>query len=419
MSTPDPTSPHIIGLTGSFGSGCSYVAREILSKLDAQYRYGGPNTVEHPAYRTLSLSDVLREQFKQQTGQDPEKCQRKGLQDFGDKVRLDKGHHYFAEQVISEISNLSEAVPEKGWIVDSIRNPAEVRALRNYSNRFFLFGIYADTEMRWKRVKTKYNGNLEAFDRDDKRDKGDESVCYGQQVGECFAEADVVVANQNDFEFPGNDDFKELAGRLSQYVRLTSRPLERQQPIRSDESSMAMAYAAAQRSSCMKRKVGAVIVDESGDVISSGFNEVPKGERPCIKRYRVCYRDWRCTDFFKRLGEQFPEVAGQEAAMESAFRSEFKILDYCRALHAEERAILNLARSGRSTSLATCTLFSTTYPCRLCANKIANVGMKEVVYLEPYPQQEAKDILRAAGVPDRLFEGVTFKAYFRLYGEEK
>jgi deoxycytidylate deaminase len=95
------------------------------------------------------------------------------------------------------------------------------------------------------------------------------------------------------------------------------------------------------------------------------------------------------------------------------------MLDYCRALHAEENAILNLVRNGQSVSLRECTLYTTTYPCRLCAQKIANIKMKRVVYLEPYPQSEAKDLLNDADVIDEFFQGITFRAYFRIYGDQK
>jgi deoxycytidylate deaminase len=88
-------------------------------------------------------------------------------------------------------------------------------------------------------------------------------------------------------------------------------------------------------------------------------------------------------------------------------------------LHAEENAIVNLARNGRSVPLERCTLYTTTYPCRLCANKIVNVGIKRLVYLEPYPDQEAKKILEHGAVRDEFFEGITFKAYSRVYGEKR
>lgn len=104
----------------------------------------------------------------------------------------------------------------------------------------------------------------------------------------------------------------------------------------------------------------------------------------------------------------------EREASYSLFKKNFKILDYCRALHAEENAILNVARVGASAALPTSTLFTTTYPCNLCANKIAQVGIKHIVYFEPYPMEEAKKILEDKGVEQEPFEGVTYNGYFRL-----
>ena len=60
------------------------------------------------------------------------------------------------------------------------------------------------------------------------------------------------------------------------------------------------------------------------------------------------------------------------------------------------------------------TLYTTTYPCNLCANKIAQVGIKKIVYYEPYPQKEAKDVLNNHDVKQIPFEGVTSNGYFRF-----
>ena len=90
------------------------------------------------------------------------------------------------------------------------------------------------------------------------------------------------------------------------------------------------------------------------------------------------------------------------------------MLDYCRALHAEENAIVNMARLSVSANLNKSTLYTTTYPCNLCANKIAQVGIKQIVYFEPYPQKEAKDTLAAHSVEQTPFEGITFNSYFKF-----
>ena len=402
MVEQDLQNPLIIGLTGSFGSGCSYVAENILRDK------GG--------FALLSLSkDVLRPLFKEVTGKDPDKSPRRELQDFGDKIRQEKGLGYLALEAIKKI----EGGENGKWVIDSIRNPSEIRRFREDSRNFFLFGVYADKEIRWARVKHIYNDNRREFDKDDINDTGEDNLPHGQRVGDCFYSSDILLKNDEPFAEINNEDFNKFAGRIGEYVNLVSSPLSRQRPIRQEEALMAAAYAISQRSSCMKRKVGAIIVDPLENVISSGFNEVPANEKPCEKKYNSCYRDWVCSKFFEDLKTKIPEVVGKEAELNGLFRKRFKILDYCRALHAEENAIINLARNGSSVPLDQCTLYSTTYPCRMCANKIVQVGIKHIVYLEPYPDIQAKTILQKNLVMDDFFEGVTSNAYFRLYGEEK
>lgn len=398
----DTQNPLIIGLTGSFGSGCSYIAKYILKAKEG--------------LTLLSLSkDVLRPLFKKETGNDPEQRPRRELQDFGDRIREEKGPDCLAQEAVKKI----EGTQNGKWVIDSIRNPAEVRCLRQYSRNFFLFGIYADREVRWNRVKGVYGDNRKTFDNDDKNDTGEDNPAHGQRVGDCFYEADITFSNTKQITTIGNEQFVSFAGQIGQYVELTQKPLKKQQPIRKDEALMAMSYAISQRSSCRKRKVGAIIVDGEGNVISSGYNEVPTNEIPCTKEYKMCYREWLSDKFFESLKREIPQAEGKADQLKSLFRKQFKILDYCRALHAEENAIVNLARNGRSVPLQESVLYTTTYPCRMCANKIVSVGLKHIVYVEPYPDEAVKLILENADVDARFFEGVTFKAYSRLYGEEK
>ena len=131
------------------------------------------------------------------------------------------------------------------------------------------------------------------------------------------------------------------------------------------------------------------------------------------QQYGMCYRDKLKKDYKENLKMVIKKEKEREASY-LLFKKNFKILDYCRALHAEENAILNVARVGASAALPISTLFTTTYPCNLCANKIAQVGIKHIVYFEPYPMKEAKKILEDKGVEQEPFEGVTYNGYFRL-----
>ena len=140
MPAKKQNNPLIVGLAGSFGSGCSYVAGEILKKI---------------GFECVSLSDILKKKYKEETKLDPETAKRSQLQKYGDAVRKKCGADFFAKEALKVIKR------SRGnkIVVDSIRNPSEVYVLRKSSPYFFLFGINANQETRWERVKEKYQGN--------------------------------------------------------------------------------------------------------------------------------------------------------------------------------------------------------------------------------------------------------------------
>lgn len=389
MQKREEKNLYVVGLVGPFGSGCSYVAKKI---------------VENHGYEYLSLSDVLREEYKKEKP-NKRKVLRKDLQDFGDEMRETKGADYLARIICERIKKDTT----KNYVVDSIRNPGEIDCFRKSFAEFFLFGVFAERDLRWKRVKEKYDEDRRTFDEDDKRDSNGE-VEHGQRVTDSFRMADIILLNNENIA-EGNKNEEIFLAKLKQKIHL----IEGKEPFAPTyiETNMAIAYAASMRSSCLKRKVGAVIVDITGDVFSSGYNEVPAANNTCKCEYGMCYRDKLKKDYKENLKTIIKKDKEREASY-SLFKKNFKILDYCRALHAEENAILNVARVGASAALPMSILFTTTYPCNLCANKIAQVGIKHIVYFEPYPMEEAKKILEDKGVEQEPFEGVTYNGYFRL-----
>lgn len=376
----------VIGLVGPFASGCSTVAKKIQEFYD---------------YEVLSLSDELRNLFKKENPNTEPNRQK--LQDFGDAIRREHGADYLATLVYDKIE------AGKNYVIDSIRNPEEIRFLRRKISTFFLFGVFADADLRWERAKEKYNSDRRGFDEDDKRDSS-ENFDYGQRVTDSFRNADIVILNNNNI-VPGNKYDEELNNKIKNYIEL----IEEKKKFcpGTNETNMAIAYAASMRSSCLKRKVGAAIAGRDGNIFSTGYNEVPALNDTCKSLYGTCYRDSLKTDFKQGLETEFSDKQQQDSVY-TMFKKRFKILDYCRALHAEENAILNVTRTGSSSELKEATLYTSTYPCNLCANKITQVGIKKVVYFEPYPMKEAKDILSDGNVKQEPFEGVTFNAYFRL-----
>lgn len=330
------------------------------------------------------------------------------MQNFGDKIREENGADYLAKVICDRIGQDKT----QNYVVDSIRNPEEINCLRKSFAEFFLVGVFAEPELRWGRVKGKYDEDRRNFDEDDKRDSNG-GVEYGQRVTDSFRMADIILLN-NENIVEGNKNEEIFLAKLKQKIYL----IEGKESFVPTyiETNMAIAYAASMRSSCLKRKVGAVIVDITGDVFSSGYNEVPAANNTCKCEYGMCYRDKLKKDYKENLKTVIKREKEREASY-TLFKQNFKILDYCRALHAEENAILNVARVGASAALPTSTLFTTTYPCNLCANKIAQVGIKHIVYFEPYPMKEAKKILEDKGVEQEPFEGVTYNGYFRLMEE--
>lgn len=376
----------IVGLTGPFGSGCTYIAK---------------NFFEPAGYRYLSLSDILRAESASGGT-----TSRTAMQDIGNQLRENCGADILAKKAYEIIKREDH---EK-WVIDSIRNTHEIEFFKKCFGKFYVIATWADQETRWQRVQGKYGKNRVEFDADDSRDSR-ESEETGQQVSLCYQMADIIIINNKHIVSQGTDSYIGLEKVVNRYLdiiegRESFHPTEQ-------ETLMSMAYANSMRSSCTQRKVGALIIDDYGNVFSSGYNEVPSSERPCKNTYGKCYRKYLRDQF---SGELTDVVKDEElrAQITSAVKNHFKMLDYCRALHAEESAIVNMARLGGTKNLSTATLYTTTYPCNLCANKIAQVGIRCVVYYEPYPQKEAKDILSAHSVKQIPFEGVTFNGYFRF-----
>ena len=127
----------------------------------------------------------------------------------------------------------------------------------------------------------------------------------------------------------------------------------------------------------------------------------------------MCYRKYLRKDIDDKIKNELLDEA-MATKVSSIVKINSKMLDYCRALHAEENAIVNMARLSVSADYSKATLFTTTYPCNLCANKIAQIGIKKIVYYEPYPQEEAKKTLAEHKVEQIPFQGITFNSYFKF-----
>ena len=131
---------------------------------------------------------------------------------------------------------------------------------------------------------------------------------------------------------------------------------------------MEISRLVARRSAGLRRQVGAVIVKEK-NILSTGYNGTPAGITHCAET--GCLR--------ARLG------------VPSGERHEL-----CRGLHAEQNAIIQAAKHG--VSIAGGTLYCTNFPCVICSKMIINAGLKEIVFLEGYPDALSRELLEESGI---------------------
>ena len=135
-----------------------------------------------------------------------------------------------------------------------------------------------------------------------------------------------------------------------------------------DQYFMKTAVLVSERSTCLRRKVGAVLVKDKR-ILATGYNGAPSGITHC--NVKGCLR--------------------QKLNIPSGQRHEI-----CRGLHAEQNVILQSAFHGVSTKEST--IYVTNTPCSICAKMILNAGIKEVVVLGDYPDKMAIEFLKEAEI---------------------
>ncbi|RCX14329.1 dCMP deaminase [Anaerobacterium chartisolvens] len=135
-----------------------------------------------------------------------------------------------------------------------------------------------------------------------------------------------------------------------------------------DEYFMDIVNLIKTRSTCIRRQVGALIVKDKR-ILATGYNGAPVGCKHCAEI--GCMR------------EQMQIPSGERHEL-------------CRAIHAEQNAIVQAAYSG--TSVKDGTMYVTHQPCVLCAKMIINSGIKKVVFSGEYPDKLSSELLKEAGV---------------------
>lgn len=171
----------IIGITGTKASGKGEIKRYLKAKHGFEY---------------FTLSDILKQELIKR-GKD--NYTTKDLQDMGDEFRKKHETGILAEMMIEKIKQ--EKIEKS--IIDGIRNPGEVEALRKIKN-FYLISVDAPKQKRFelllKRAKSSDPKTWQGFLEMEKRDLHDEQEQKGQQVAACMKLADLHIYNESDVE---------------------------------------------------------------------------------------------------------------------------------------------------------------------------------------------------------------------------
>jgi dCMP deaminase len=131
---------------------------------------------------------------------------------------------------------------------------------------------------------------------------------------------------------------------------------------------MEMAFLVSQRSTCLRRKVGAVIV-KNNQVVSTGYNGSPKHLPHCS--------DTGC------LRAQLKVPSGERHEL-------------CRGVHAEQNAIIQAAING--SSLKNAVLYCTNQPCSICTKLLINAEIDTIYVADNYHDELAERMLEAADI---------------------
>lgn len=135
-----------------------------------------------------------------------------------------------------------------------------------------------------------------------------------------------------------------------------------------DEYFMNIAKLVSERSTCIRRKVGAVLVKDRR-ILATGYNGAPTGITHCLEI--GCLRD------------KLNVPSGQRHEL-------------CRGLHAEQNAIIQAAYHG--VAIKDADIYCTNLPCIICTKMLINSGVKKIYYTEGYPDELSEGMLKEANI---------------------
>lgn len=386
------TEEIIIGLCAPIGTNVHYVADAIGETIKEKYGY---------EFEIIRLSNFIKLHGSLDASNLEGFKKIDSLIRSGNQLRSEKGEDILAELAISRIAlNREKLKPQDSvkytskricYIIDSIKHVEELQLFRLvYGDLFYFFGVFSIPELRTKNLENLGLKPDEVYQLMN-RDSGEE-IQFGQKVSDTFV--------QSDFFLRIDQSTSTVPHRISRFLSLI---------FASDvvtptthETAMYMAAAAAGNSACLSRQVGASITDKNGEIVSVGWNDVPKvnggvyqteegkPDHRCINMDGgKCFNDEEKSIIRDQLIDDLVKggivaFENKEKAVTIIRNSRIKeLIEFSRAVHAEMLAIIHgCQKSGERVKNGR--IYTTTYPCHNCARHIVAAGIREIYYIEPY-----------------------------------
>lgn len=355
-------------------------------------------------------------------------------------------------------------------VIDSIRNSLEAFYLRERYSAFYLIAVHDDehhdkhliqkiSNLFGESIREKEDNKrqidlifekVKRLNAEEVKNKDfEEGFFYSPNVSQCISDAEIHIANTEGMK-PESPSFYTMAEQWMKYAALILHP--GLITPSSEERCMVVAYTAKFNSSCLSRQVGAVITNEYHSIRTIGWNEVPYGHMPCglrdirellsenpeakVPNYKYVYSEYERGSskydknkmtFLQSMDDDFRYLNNVERnlkglpfpycfkSMHNRYEDE-KNQVHTRSLHAEENAMLQMVKFG-GEKLINGIIYVTASPCELCSKKLYQIGVRKIVYIDPYPGIARQNIIGNGYKRPalKLFQGAYGATYFKLY----
>lgn len=428
------TDELIIGLCGPIGTDINYISKCLKEILEDSFDY---------VCIDIKLSDFIKKKYEiQESGKTFDYYDN--LIEKGNILRKEHGNDILSKIAIHQITKNRQKksdTPEDlvkskrvCYIVNSIKNYEEYKILKLvYQNIFYFIGVFSPLDIRRKNLKDKgiNNADIERLVEID----SEQSFSHGQKVTKTFTASDYFLRVEDSHEQLVKTKIERFLDLIFGTNIITPNY---------HETAMYLASSSSANSACLSRQVGASITNSKGDVISVGWNDVPKfggnlynssddlsNDHRCInKKGGKCFNDEE-KDFLTNVIVE--ELISSEIVAIDKKEELFKklrddsrikdLIEFSRAVHAEMHAIINATQKSGSEIVGG-RLYCTTYPCHNCARHIVASGITEIYYIEPYKKSLAlklhdDSITENENEKDRvkilMYDGVSPTRYIDLF----